>query len=282
VGLNILLDQNYSAATSYRVDRNSHSETARFTKGLPIGEGLGYDLSVDRSNTAGSSQQISSNIQYNTSVSAVRLETGQYRDQGQTFRDQRVSVAGSVVVAGGQFGFSRPITDSYAIVKVGEVAGVAVLLEGRPAALTNYKGIAVLPSLNANYENNIAIASDALPINLALTSTLKRVTPAPRSGTFLDFNPKKTQAFNGKLLVSGVGTAKPAEFSEIILSVSGVLQTLPTGRGGEFYVEDVPAGTYSATANLGLATCEFELSFPKSDEMFVDLGNITCTPQPAN
>lgn len=280
VGLNFLLDQNYSAATNYRVDRNGHSESARFTKGLPIGEGLGYDLSVDRSSMGGGSEQFRSNIQYNAPAAAVRFERGQYTDQGQTFRDQRISVAGSVVAAGGQIGFSRPVTDSYAIVKVGEVQGVAVLVEGQPAGLTNQSGIAVLPSLNANYENNVSIASDALPINLSLTSTLKKVAPDPRSGAFLDFNPIKTQAFTGTLFVSGDGTVKPVEFSEIVISVGGVSQTLPTGRGGEFYVENIPSGTYSATAGIGTVPCRFQLIFPTSDEMFVDLGSVTCAPQP--
>jgi outer membrane usher protein FimD/PapC len=110
---------------------------------------------------------------------------------------------------------------------------------------------------------------------------LKKVTPASRSGAFLDFDPKKIQAFNGKLLVSELGATNPVEFSEITISVGGALQTLPTGRGGEFYIENVPSGVYSATANFGMAFCKFELLFPKSDEMFVDLGSITCASQPA-
>ena len=279
VGLNFSLDQNYYAATSYRADRNGHSESARFTKGLPIGEGLGYDLSVDQSSANGSNQQVRANIQYNAPAAAFRFERGQYLDQGQKFSDQRASVAGSLVVAGGEFGFSRPITSSYAIVKIGNVGDVPVLVNGQRAGLTNSRGIIVLPNLNANYENNVSIDSDALPLNLSLTTALKKVTPAPRSGTFVDFAPKKIQAFSGKLVAPSAGAVQAVELFEIDILVDSVSQKLVTGRGGEFYVENIPAGTYKATATDGMMFCNFSITFPASDEFFIDLGTVACVLQ---
>ena len=279
MGLNFLLDGNYSATTSYRADRNGHSESARLTKGLPVGEGIGYDLSIDQSSAGGSSQQVRSNIQYNAPAATFRFERGYYHDSDQKSSDQRVSMAGGVVAAGGEFGFSRPVTSSYAIVKIGEEKGVAVSLEGQKAGLTNSRGIIVLPNLNAHYENSISIDSDALPLNLSLSTALKKVTPAPRSGVFVDFDPKKTQAFSGKLVTPSAGTAQGVEFFEIDLAVGSVSQKLLTGRGGEFYVENVPAGTYAATATNGTMVCNFLLTFPPSDETFVDLGTVACTLQ---
>ena len=279
VGLNFSLDQNYYAATSYRADRNGHSESARFTKGLPIGEGLGYDLSVDQSSADGRNQQVRANIQYNAPGAAFRFERGQYIDQGQKFNDQRVSVAGSLAVAGGEFGFSRPITSSYAIVKVGDVKDVAVSVNGQTAGLTNSRGIIVLPNLNANYENSVSIDSDALPLALSLTTALKKVIPAPRSGAFVDFAPKKIQAFSGKMIALGVGDTKAIEFFEIDIVVGGVSQKLVTGRGGEFYVENIPVGSYKATATDGMMVCSFMMTFPASDESFIDLGTVTCALQ---
>ena len=281
VVLNFLLGQNYAASASYRVDGIGHSESARFSKGLPIGEGLGYDVSVDLSNATGISRQYRSNIQYNAPAAAMRFERGQYFDQGQSFSDQRLSVAGSVVAVGGEFAFSRPVTSSYAIVKVGEMKDVEVTLDGQKAGLTNKRGIVVVPNLNANYENSIEINSDALPINLKLTTALRKVTPAPRSGVLIDFDPKKIQAFSGKLVGHSAGAAEGIEFFEIDLLVGNSSQKLLTGRGGEFYVENLPAGTYKASASNGEMACSFALTVPRSDEMFVDLGNIVCTRQAA-
>ena len=279
IGLNFLLDGSYSAATSYRADRSGHSESVRFSRGLPVGEGFGYDLAVDQSSAGGSSQQFRSSAQYNAPAAAFRFERGHFYDQGQKSSDQRFSIAGGVVTAGGEFGFSRPVTSSYAIVKIGEEKGVAVLVEGQKAGVTNSRGIIVLPNLSANYENSISIDSDALPLNLSLNTTLKKVTPAPRSGVFVDFDPKKTQAFSGKLVAPSAGTAQGVEFFEIDLAVGSVSQKLVTGRGGEFYVENVPVGTYAATATNGTMVCSFLLTFPPSEEMFVDLGTVACAMQ---
>lgn len=279
VGLNFLLDGHYSATTSYRADRNGHSESARLTKGLPVGEGIGYDLSIDQSSAGGSSQQVRSNIQYNAPAATFRFERGYYHDSGQKSSDQKLSMAGGVVAAGGEFGFSRPVTGSYAIVKIGEEKGVAVSVDGQKAGLTNSRGIIVLPNLNAHYENSISIDSDALPLNLSLSTSLKKVTPAPRSGVFVDFDPKKTQAFSGKLVAPSADTVQGVEFFEIDLAVGSVSQKLVTGRGGEFYVENVAVGTYAATATNGTMVCSFLLTFPPSEETFVDLGTVACAMQ---
>lgn len=279
VGLSFMLDRNYSATTSYRADQNGHAGSARFSKGLPVGEGLGYDLSVDQSSASGGSQQLRSSVQYNAPAATVRFEGGQFAERGQKFSDQKVTVAGAVATVGGQFGFSRPITGSYAIVKIGDVKDVQVSVDGQKAGQTNSRGIAVLPKLNANYENSVSIDGDALPFNLSLATASKKVTPSPRSGAFLDFEPKKTQAFSGRLVASGSGVTGGVEFFEMAVVVGGQPQKLLTGRGGEFYVENIPAGSYQASANSGALVCKFLLTFPESNEVLVDLGTVTCNMQ---
>lgn len=277
VGLNFLLGRDYSGSAGYtRTDRQTHSETMRLTKNQPVGEGWGYDLSADRTDVNAGSSQLRSNVQYNAPAAVLRAEYGQYLDQGQRTREQRLSVAGGIVAAGGQVAVSRPITQSYAIVKVGEVADVGVLVDGQPVGKTDARGMAVIPGLNAYYENTVSIDTGALPMDYSLNAEVKKVAPALRSGTFLDFGANRTQAFSGKLKAGAQGAGKAVEFAEIDLRVDGKVQKLPTGRGGEFYVENLKPGLYPASVNLGAAKCAFELSIPRSDDMFVDLGELYC------
>jgi outer membrane usher protein len=280
LGLNVFLDGDYSAAASVRRDRQNHSESLQFTKNQPIGEGLGYMLSLDGYNAGTQSTQSRSQLQYNAPAAVLRAEFGQYIDQGRRAEDQRVSVAGGVVYAGGHFGMSRPISDSYAIVKVGDVAGVGISVDGQAVGKTDSKGLAVLPTLNAYYENSVSISPGALPMEYALPATVKRVSPLPRSGAFVDFEVTKTQAFSGKLISRIGGTAKAVEFQEIVLNIGGKLQRLPTGRGGEFYVENLAPGSYPAVVSIRGQQCLFDLNIPKSDDMFVDLGGLDCSPAP--
>jgi len=281
LGLNILLGRDYSATVGVRGDRESHSESARLTKNQPIGEGLGYMLSLDRSSAATQNTQFRSQLQYNAPAAVVRAEYGQYRDQGQGAEDHRLSVAGGVMLVGGHAAMGRPITDSFAIVKVGDVPGVGILVDGQSMGKTDSKGLAVIPTLSAYYDSSVSIAPGALPIEYSLPAEAKRVSPSLRSGAFVDFGVSKTQAFSGKLVSRISGSARKAvAFQEIQLSVDGKVQTLPTGRGGEFYVENLKPGTYPGVVAVGSERCVFDLNIPKSDDTFVEVGEVSCGSRP--
>ena len=114
----------------------------------------------------------------------------------------------------------------------------------------------------------------------ALPAEARRVSPSLRSGTFIDFGVTKTQAFTGKVLARVGGAAKAVEYQEIEISIDHKARRLPTGRGGEFYVENLKPGRYPATVMFEGKPCALELNIPKSDETFVDLGDVTCTRGP--
>jgi outer membrane usher protein len=48
------------------------------------------------------------------------------------------------------------------------------------------------------------------------------------------------------------------------------------GRDGEFYVENISPGTYPATISYRGEECNFDLVVPASDQMFIDVGEVTC------
>jgi outer membrane usher protein FimD/PapC len=48
------------------------------------------------------------------------------------------------------------------------------------------------------------------------------------------------------------------------------------GRGGEFYIENVPAGSYPAKITYEGEECVFDITIPETTEMWVDLGEVLC------
>ena len=48
------------------------------------------------------------------------------------------------------------------------------------------------------------------------------------------------------------------------------------GKGGEFYLENAPPGRYRGTVGVPGRPCAFELTIPRSDEMLIELGGISC------
>jgi outer membrane usher protein len=280
VGMNFLLGKDYTASTSVRADENGPSASARFTRNQPVGEGLGYDLSIDRDTRISDSTQFRSALQYNAPSAVLRAEANRYRDSGQRTHDERVSLAGGIVAVGGQVAFSRPVTQSFAVVKVGDVPQVGVTLEGQSVGKTGADGTLVIPNLNAYYENTIAIDPAALRMEYSMPAAVKRVSPSLRGGAFVDFGVVKTQAFSGQLTTRVGDVVKPVEFTEIDLVVQGKPRKLPTGRGGEFYVENLAPGRYSASAVVGGQPCVFDLNIPASDQTLIELGDVQCRPKP--
>ena len=96
----------------------------------------------------------------------------------------------------------------------------------------------------------------------------------------IDFGVTKIQAFTGKLKFWQAGTSKPVEFQEISFSTEGRAQNLQTGRGGEFYIENLKPGSYPAKVLVEGKSCLFDLTIPRSDETFVELGELVCRPSP--
>lgn len=281
VGLIYFLDRDYSVATSVRGNNSNHTELLQLTKAQPVGEGLGYVLSADRSTSPTiDGSQLNSRVQYNASAAVLQGEFGRRRDIGQTTSDYRVSVAGGLAWVGGQLALGRPVTESFGIVKVGEIPGVAVAVNGQPIGRTDASGKIFIPTLSPYFDNDISIAPESVPIEYSIPSTVKKVSPSLRSGTVVDFGVTRVQAFTGRLKYQQEGQTKPVELQEISINVEGKKLTLQTGRGGEFYFENLKAGNYAATASAESKPCLFELVVPRSDETFVDLGEFVCEAEP--
>jgi outer membrane usher protein len=281
VGVTYFLDKDYSAAANYRNDGQTNSESIQLTRNQPIGEGLGFVLSADRaSDHSQQSVQAKSSVQYNAPAAVLRAEYGRHRDGGVTVNDYRASVAGGIAMAGGEIAVGRPVTDSFAIVKVGELEGVAVSVNGQPIGKTDARGKVFVPTLTPYFDNNVSISTESISLDYTVTASSKKVSPSLRGGAVVDFAVVKLQAVSGKLKALQGGTVRPVEFQDIRVNANGAMLTLPTGRGGEFYVENLKAGNYDASVPVEGRLCVFLLAIPQSDETFVELGDLMCRPNP--
>jgi len=269
----------YSAIASHRSDPKNSTEAVQLSKQQPVGEGLGFILSAEREKTEpeGRHERFRATTQYNAPAMILRTDIGSFRDsRDQTSSDYRLSVAGGVGYAGGAAGFGRPITDSFGIVKVGEVAGVGVTLNAQPMGKTNDQGVVFLPALSSYSDSEVALVSDTVPIEYSLAALTKKISPSLRSGAVLDFGLLRVQALTGRLKHPPGVTGKSLDLQDVTLMVDGKAMRYRTGRAGEFYIENLSPGTYAGTVELEGTPCRFGLVVPKSQEVFVDLGDVVC------
>jgi outer membrane usher protein FimD/PapC len=278
LGVNYYPGRDLSLSASYREAGGVHTETVQARKNLPAGEGWGYSASVERTDsTALSSTAVNPSLQYNARFGSYAAEyRGERIDGGGESGIARLSAYGGVAFVGGTIGFSRPIVDSFGLVSVGGLEGVRVYHNNQEMGRTDGRGKLFLPSLGSYNENQISIADKDVPIEYSLREVLKVVSPPLRSGSRIPFEVKRVQAVTGTLEMRRNGEWKPAEYVEVRVPAEGREIAFPTGKGGEFYVEDLGPGTHAASVEQEGKRCLFEMIVPAKDDMIVDLGRLTC------
>ena len=278
LGVNYYPGRDLSLNAGYREADGVRTETVQARKNLPAGEGWGYGASVERmDSTVFSSTVVNPSVQYNARFGSYAAEyRGERIDGGGESGLVRLSAYGGIAVVGKTIGFSRPITDSFGLVSVGNLEGIRVYQNNQEMGRTDGRGKLFLPSLGSYYENQVSIADKDVPIEYSLREVLKVVSPPLRSGSRIPFEVKRFQAVTGTLGSRRDGEWKPAEYAEVRLRAEGKEIAIPTGKGGEIYVEDLGPGIHVVLAEQEGRHYRCEMMVPSTMDMVVDLGRIAC------
>jgi outer membrane usher protein len=276
VGLSYHPGHSLGASLRHRHTEDGYSDTFEIGKATPVGEGLGYRLSADRT-VIGDSEQVrlapwaQYNGRYGIYTANVQSES---QAGGATRTAYRLGLSGGIGYVADTVRFSRPINDSFALVDVGGLEGVRVYHSSREIDRTDKNGQAFLPDLGSYRVNRISIEDRDIPMDYAITTSAVQASPPLRSGSLIRFEVERYQAYTGRLRVKADSQWQFAEFVELSVQRDGTSVTVPTGRDGEFYLENLPPGRYSAAFAYRGASCEFALNIPESTETIADLGDL--------
>jgi outer membrane usher protein FimD/PapC len=278
IGLTYYAKPDLSLSTGYKGSDRTNTETLQAQKNNPAGEGHGYRVSLERSDApAVSATTINPFYQYN---SRYGVYTGEYRgaydDAGRRNETYTLTASGGIAYVGKTIGLSRPITDSFGLVKVGDLQGVRVYLNNQEIGRTDAGGKVFLPTLGSYEENKVSISDKDIPMEYSLPEIAKYVSPPLRSGSLIRFDAKRFQAVTGKLNIRTEEGVRPVEYSEVRMQAQGKEAAFPTGRGGEFYLENMEPGEYKGSFVFQGKTCTIGLVIPKTEEMIIDLGSLVC------
>ena len=277
LSLNFFLPHNVNMSASYRREENSRAEVMQISKNPPEGKGFSYRAMIKRgSDSVDGNISIDPYVQYNGKYGVYAAEYNTpIKDDSSSGDCFEISAAGSLVYAAGVWGASRPVDDSFAIVRTESIKGVRVYYNNHEIDRTDMAGKVVIPSLNAYVDNVVAISDQDIPVNYMLKDVTRYISPSWRSGTLVDFAATRIQAITGKLRLRLKNGEHPVEFAELMVSIGEEILESSTGRDGEFYLENVPEGDYSAHFEYERQNYSFKLKIPKSDQMLVDLGVVT-------
>lgn len=243
----------------------------------PVGEGLGFRAAARRTETGGSATYAGETfLQWNTRYGTYRgFFQGFWGDLGRQYTLQ-LSAAGSLAYVGGTLAWGRPIVDSFGIVQVGDLAGVRVYVNNQEIGRTGRSGKLLVPLLSSYLDNQVSINDKDIPLDYRVGELTRFVSPPLRSGSVIRFDVRPFQAVVGVLKIRYDGQTEAVEFREVRLVGTAGPTVLATGKGGEFYVEDVRPGPYRLSFEHRGRTCIMDVVIPKSSEIIVDLGDVVC------
>jgi len=277
VGITYYLGKDTFLSAGYQKSEDVKTETLQVQKNPPFGEGFGYRMLLERTSLLDdTTYTINPYLQYN---SKYAIFTGEYKEDhskeglSETYQ---FSASGGIAYVGNTIGLSRPINDSFGVVRVGDVEGVRVYQNNQEIGRTNKSGKVFLPNLLSYYDNLISINDKDIPVDYSIAETIKYVTPPLRSGSLVEFELTKIQAITGWLRIRVDGQVRPVEFHEVRMIIDEKEFTFITGRDGEFYLENIKPGRYKASFKYMEKTCCFDIMIPETDEMIIDLKEVVC------
>ena len=294
--------QDYSMSTNYRHLEDEDVASVEMRKLLPVGEGTGWELRAERTDGDPFDETLlSADFEQNARYAKLRGTVSQVRQDSDTDEQLRLGLSGALVHLAGTTTLTRPVTDSFGLVRVAQLEDVQVNLNGQAISRTDEKGQAILPEMSSYYENRVSFEDKDLPIEYIMPQVQLKVAPPLRSGSCIFFPVKKYQAFTGFLLVQT--KEGPAPLANALVQLEGVGPPLTfwTASNGEFYLDgsqdqvDIMAfqgctrlhdesataikpGTYPLTIKSDRGTFNAMITLPDSPETYVTMGDVTLEP----
>ena len=269
-------DRLTSAVATIGAGRGSNTQSLALQRSIPQGQGIGFDVTAGRVGGDGQDAAFGSGfVQFNAPHAELGAEYARSSRPEGGPGYSRVFVAGSIGAVGGSVFLSRPVQDSFALIRIPDLAGVPVYANGWYAGKTNAAGEVVANSLSSYYDNFISFGTRDLPFDYVFATSEKVISPPRRGGTLVNFDVRRMRAVFGTLVEQRDGKTVPLEFRELTLARGTDVIKGFTARRGEFYLEGVEPGEYLLRLN-GTAPCTARLRVPDGAGAMTDLGTLTC------
>jgi outer membrane usher protein len=263
---------------------SSVANSLQLSSATPVGEGAAWRLQAEQQSGGASDAlwRVAPSVQLNTR-SAIYTAEWRLEQQG-PLRSQtpRLSMAGALSWLGGQVRASRPLTDAFALVQVGQAsqaqAGVKVSLNGQTVGRTDAQGQLFVPNLSAYVLNQVEIDDRDVPIDRMIDTRQQRITPSSHSGSVLNFAVSRWLSVHGRLLTHEPQGLRPAVYGELQLQTPQGRTVVPTGAEGEFFLDGLAPGHYEAQLLQPGRSCRVLLDVPDTPSPDIDLGDLHVCP----
>ncbi|MDX1810566.1 MAG: fimbria/pilus outer membrane usher protein [Gammaproteobacteria bacterium] len=271
--ISVTLDKQVSGGVSYSDNSDIKEGTAYLQKNAPIGKGTGFRFRTRQVENSAGEKELPGDLNILAKTRYNSLNATYYKESG--LSSYNVQFASTLAFIDNQFFITRPVYDSFGLVKVGKLDDVKVYYSNELIGKT-HKGNILIPSLTSYADNYLSIEAEDIPVDYAIKTARKIITPKLRTGSVADFGVEKFQGFVGYLFLKSKGKRQSADYAELDLVGTKQQLTSTVGRNGEFYFENLQPGKYLARVTLEGRQCQFQMQIPESEDMMVELGEQDC------
>lgn len=253
-----------TAAAGANYDGSEFGGEARFQKSPPIAGGFGYHARI----AVDGVERYEAGAEYRSRYGDASAIFSRANDK----EAGRFGARGGVAVVAGEIVAAPSITDSIAVVSVGEERNVRVYHDRQIVGRTGKDGRVVIPRLRAFESNRISFEADDVGFGADFRSAELAVTPGLRTGHVVRFDVERRTGLIVRIMRAD---GEPIVSGEMRDMESG--ETYPVGRSGRVYVPDAPARLRLRHEGGGFQ-CEVELEKPDIaiEAPYHDLGAVEC------
>ncbi len=260
--LSLVFDERTSGSLDYSAAGSLRQGSVQVQRSLPAGEGYGYRLlaglgDADRQQASGVWQ---------TAQGTLTAEAA--HAWGQTA--YRAGISGGVATAGGGVFFSRRIDDSFAIVKVGDYAGVRVTRDNQEVGRTDRNGMILVTRLRPYQANPIGVEQADLPLDVEVDTLQLKLTPALRSGIVADFPVRRGRGASFRLVDESGAALPPGSRVRVV----GRSDEFALGYDGVGFVNGLKPNEVFVIEVGG--RCRAEAMLDDGPDPLPDLGRLIC------
>jgi outer membrane usher protein len=238
---------------------------------LPVGTGYGFQARAE----TGSPGAFSGAARYQGRFGRYELRRDVFGGRGVT----SATLTGGIVAIGGGLYPSRPVHESFALVRVPGVEGVRGFASHQEVGRTDADGNLLVPDLQPYYGNVLNISDSDIPLRYSVDGVRMTMAVPYRGGALAVFPVQMVRRVTGTIRIVERGQPRIPEYGELTVTASGAPDPIgsPVGGNGDFYLEDVPDGRHRAVVIDNKGSCSLMLEVPPSGDAVIDLGAIECT-----
>ncbi|AZN36364.1 fimbria/pilus outer membrane usher protein [Iodobacter ciconiae] len=249
-----------------RDELNRQRINAYYAKNTPVGEGWGYRFNTEHDHFGAS---LDAYVQGRFAQSQLIAHARQHDGRS----SYKVAAEGAVAYVDGQWGVSRPINQSFALVQSEGLSKVGVTQNSQLIGHTDEDGYLWVPDLSNYGQQQIALIQDDIPIEYTLPQLRLDIMPGQNMGRKIVFSARKVRAFETRILDE---QQQPYMNTPLRLMRPGDELFAMTDINGRIYLEDIVPGKYTFEIRTKGISCMAWIEVPDMAGEVLDLGDLIC------